>query len=291
MVGEKASIIIATHNRSDILKKTLNAMLLLDYPSLEIIVVNDASTDNTRQILSKFSGNVNFVNLEKNTGPAAARNIGIKKATGKYIVIMDDDCIPKKDWLKNLLKPFGGNVGMTSSFDIYGGGTSTAFLKTALDKTGLFDERFPYPYREDTDLVFRVMEEGYEVKPANAAFDHIHKSPIGLSRKIRYGLKRIKYHSVDPLLYKKHREKTKVFLDVKLGFIRNPMADFAVATGLWGRKKGESSFSFSSPQGVVLLSNKTALHTMLIILFGFSYVVLVKLARLYGSLKYRTLLL
>ena len=147
MDNEKnASIIVATYNRADILKKTLESMLNQDYPyKYEIIVVNDGSTDNTYQILQKISKNkkIKIHNIEKNSGPAVARNIGIKMARYPIIVIMDDDCIPEKNWLKKLVSGFSGNVGITTSFSMYGG-TSTAFFKKAIEEVGYFDTSFTF---------------------------------------------------------------------------------------------------------------------------------------------------
>ena len=79
----------------------------------------------------------------------------------------------------------------------------------------------------------------------------------------------MKVHMNDVLLFKKHPKETAEMLDIKLGFIRNPVKDFQVATGLWAGKK---NFSASSPQGVYFVRNKTPLHTILIILLGIFYV-------------------
>lgn len=283
-----ASIVVATYNRSEILEKALNAMLEQDFPSeYEIIVVNDCSTDNTVDVLKKFDG-IKGVNLDVNRGPASARNIGIKMAEFPVVVVMDDDCIPERNWLKKLVSGFSDNVGVTTSFSIYGG-TSTAYLKKAVEEVGYFDENFPFEYREDTDLVFKIMDRGYEVKfVPGAKFRHVHKIPASSLGKIKYIFRRLWVHQVDPLLYKKHPEQTTEFLDIRFGFLRNPVKDFQVATGTWG---GDRRFSLSSPQGITFIENKTPFHALLIILGGLTYVLAVKLARLYGGIKYRKLLI
>ncbi len=294
MSNEKnASIIIATYNRADILEKTLDSMLNQDYPfNYEIIVINDGSTDDTKQILQKFSKYKKFrsQSLEKNSGPATARNIGIEMTRYPIIVIMDDDCIPEKDWLQKLVSEFSGNIGITTSYSMRGG-TSTAFLKKALDEVGYFDESFPFAYREDTDLLFRILDRGYEIKFANAKFKHLHKPPKTIKAKISYALKRIWIHQSDVLLYKKHPERTKKFFNIKLGFIRHPIKDFKVATGLWSRYKKRRKFSLSSPQEIVLLQPKSIFHKILIFLGGIIYAIAVKLVRFYGSIKYKKLLI
>ncbi len=287
---KNASIIIATHNRADILEKTLHGMLNQNYPSkYEIIVINDGSTDNTNQILENFSKNrkIRTNNLKKNSGPAVARNLGIKIAKYPVIVIMDDDCIPEKYWLKKLASGFSDNIAMTTSFSIYGG-TSTAFLKKAVEEVGYFDESFPFSYREDTELVFKILDKGYDIKLIeNAKFKHLHKNPITIKEKVSYILKRIWIHQYDVLLYKKHPKRTKEFLDIKLGFIRDPIKDFKISTGLWYK----NNFSLSSPQGITFIQPKSILHKALIFLGGIFYTITVKFVRFYGSIKYKKLLI
>ena len=75
---------------------------------------------------------------------------------------------------------------------------------------------------------------------------------------------------------------------MKLGFIRNPWKDFAVATGLWGKSK---NINFGSPQGVVLVKGNSVPKRILALLLGIIYVIVIKLVRLYGSIKYKKLLL
>ena len=281
-----ATVVIATHNRENILRRTLERMLEQDFSDYEVIVVDDGSRDNTKSVLDEFSKNnkISAISYAKSGGPAKARNRGIDKAHGEIIAIMDDDCIPAKNWLGNLIAPFPKNpkIGIASSYSEFGG-TSTAYRKDLLLKSGKFDENFPFSNREDTDTVFKIQDLGFEVKKVKADFEHVHKQPQGLLNKIRYGLKRIWIHQVDPLLYKKHPQRTKEFMDIKFGFLRNPMADFKTATGLWA---SDGKMNFSSPQGIVLLQNKTPIHTSIIILLGIGYVFLVKSARLWGSIKY-----
>lgn len=286
---KNASIIVATHNRSGLLKRVLNALLTQSFSAkYEIIVVNDGSTDNTASVLSGFD-DVKKINLEKCVGPATARNTAMKEARYSVIVVMDDDCIPERDWLKNLVGGFGKNVGVVSSFGIHGkvyGGTSTAYLLKAVRGAGYFDEIFPFEYREDTDLVFRIRDMGYDTKYVpEAKFKHVHEGPKNVIAKLGYVLRRIWLHQVDSLLFKRHPVRTKEFLDIRYGFMRNPIKDFQVATGVW-----RGGFGLSSPQGISFIENKGPLHTLLIVFGGLGYVFAVKLSRLYGSVKYRKLL-
>jgi len=280
-----ASIVILTFNRQEVIGKTIKAMLEQDYPDYEIIVINDASKDNTKKVLEKFNDKkLTVINNEKEKGPCTARNQGIKLAKKEIIIIMDDDCIPEKNWLKTMISGFDSDkIGMVSGYSLHGG-TSTGFSKKALEKTGLYDEKYFY-YREDTDLVFRILDAGYEIKQVDARYLHDHKmeKPKNLIEFLKHSVKRIKNHKNDVLLYKKNPARTKKFLDIRLGFIVNPLNDFKAATGLW-HKGGK--MNLSSPRGIIFLENKSLIHSIIILFGGFFYVIAVKLVRLYGSIKF-----
>ena len=140
-------------------------------------------------------------------------------------------------------------------------------------------------YREDTDLVFRVKEAGYESKFVNAKFIHEHKmdAPKGIMGLIKYGLERASYHKNDVLLYKKHPKSAKEFLGIKFGFLVDPTKDFSAATGTWSGKK---KASLSSPRGIVFLENKSIIHALVILVGGISWVFVVKFYRLLASIKF-----
>jgi len=288
---KSASIVILTFNRQEVIEKTLNGMLKLDYPEYEVIVINDGSKDETKKVLERFKKEkkITVVNNEKEKGPCGARNQGIKMAKNEIVIIMDDDCIPEKNWLKQIMSGFDSDkIGMVSGYSIHGG-TSTGFSKKALEKIGLYDEEYFY-YREDTDLVFRIMDAGFEIKQVDARYLHDHKmeKPKNLIEFLKHSWKRVKNHKNDVLLYKKNPERTKKFLDIKFGFLINPLNDFKTATGLW-HKGGK--MNLSSPRGIIFIQNKSLLHSIVILFGGILYVITVKLVRLYGSLKFRKLLI
>jgi len=289
-----ASIIVCAYNQAGVLEKSLDAMKQLNYPSeYEVIVVNDGSTDSTKQLLDKkyaVDSLFRVIHLKKNSGLCVARNAGIKQAKKEIVVMMDQDCIPTKTWLKDLANGFDSEkIGMVTSFSKDSGGTSTAFPKKVLEKVGGFDENFFF-FREDSDLIFRVRDAGYETKFVKARFEHLHQQtkPKSLIDFAKYGIKRVKNHVNDVLLFKKHPKRAGELLDVKLGFIVNPKNDFAVATNLW---HPEGKLKLSSPQGITYIEAKTPAHTLIIILGGILYVLAVKTARLYGSIKFGKLLL
>ncbi len=88
------SIIIPTYNTQDFIEKGINSLVNQTYSHIEILIIDDKSTDNTVEVIqTKFPQNsrIKLIQKEKNSGPASSRNIGIKNATGKYIALLDSD--------------------------------------------------------------------------------------------------------------------------------------------------------------------------------------------------------
>lgn len=97
----KVSIIIPTFNRAYLLARAIESVLAQTYKDFEIVVIDDASTDNTKEVVKSFDDkNIQYIYHKKNMGGAAARNTGIKIARGYYIAFLDDD----DEWLGNKLE-------------------------------------------------------------------------------------------------------------------------------------------------------------------------------------------
>lgn len=93
----KASVIIATYNRGVCLTNAIDSVLAQTYKDIEIIVVDDGSTDDTRKILTPYMDKIKYI-FKQNGGCASARNVGIQASTGDFIAFLDDDDLfePKK---------------------------------------------------------------------------------------------------------------------------------------------------------------------------------------------------
>ena len=87
------SAIITTHNRADLLPRALQSVLAQTYSPLEIIVVDDASSDNTEEVVRDFQeeNDIRYIKNDTSQGPAETRNIGIRASTGTFIAGLDDD--------------------------------------------------------------------------------------------------------------------------------------------------------------------------------------------------------
>lgn len=97
----KYSVIVPIYNTSKYLDKCLNSILSQTNQDYEILCVNDGSTDNSLEILKKYNDDIKIINQE-NQGLSMARNNGVKKAKGKYILFVDSDDYLEKDLLRQL---------------------------------------------------------------------------------------------------------------------------------------------------------------------------------------------
>lgn len=101
------SVIIPAYNGEKHLAATLTSIINQDYVNLEIIVVDDVSTDSTAEIAKKIlenSGrNFQFIERSINGGQCAARNTGLKSASGEYIIFFDHDDLAEKNFVSSLL--------------------------------------------------------------------------------------------------------------------------------------------------------------------------------------------
>ena len=227
------SIIIPAYNEENNIADCINAVLNQDYRGkYEVIVVDDGSRDNTIKILKKFKKVKIF--RQKHKGPAAARNLGIRKAKGEIVIFTDSDCIPEKTWLQEMVKPFKNKkiIGvqgrykskqrnLTSRFtqleieDRYDrlkkqkyidflSTYSTAYKRAILIKNGGFDETFLTSSGEDPELSFRLENEGKMVFNFKAIVYHRH--PDNLKQYLRTKFWRAFWRI---LLYKKYPSKIK----------------------------------------------------------------------------------
>ena len=99
----KASIIVPVFNSEKYLEECINSALHQTYPAIEIIAVNDGSTDRSPEILNKYRNRITIIN-KKRGGVASARNKGINVSTGEWIKLLDNDDILYPNAVADLLE-------------------------------------------------------------------------------------------------------------------------------------------------------------------------------------------
>lgn len=115
----EVSVIIPVYNEENYIEKCLSSLLSQTYKNLEIIVVDDGSTDNTVKIIKSFK-KVSLLKGE-HKGPGFSRNLGAKQAKGKILVFVDADMTFEKDYIKNLISPMLENssvIGTTHDYEV-----------------------------------------------------------------------------------------------------------------------------------------------------------------------------
>ena len=141
--------VIVTYNRKELLKECIEALLKQDYKDLDILIVDNNSTDNTYSYIKHFIDNkkVFYKNTLENLGGAGGFNYGIREAIKMnydYIWIMDDDTIVKKDTLTKLLEAdskLNGNYGYLSSIALWTDNTPCLMNKQKVYKNTLSEDK------------------------------------------------------------------------------------------------------------------------------------------------------
>jgi glycosyltransferase involved in cell wall biosynthesis len=91
MINPTVSIIVPTYNRASYVKEAIRSALVQTFPDLEVIIVDDGSTDNTFEVVKRFNDpRIRFI-YQPNSGRSTARNRGMEAARGEYIALLDDD--------------------------------------------------------------------------------------------------------------------------------------------------------------------------------------------------------
>ena len=111
------SVVIPTYNRARLLAEALDSVLQQTCPPAEIIVIDDGSKDDTAQAMVPYGGKVRYV-CQENAGPAAARNHGMRLATGDFIALLDSDDLWVKDRLERQLKALEQHPGLDLLFGL-----------------------------------------------------------------------------------------------------------------------------------------------------------------------------
>ena len=145
MSAPLVSVIIPTYNRAALLCAAVDSVLQQTYRNIEIIVIDDGSTDETAEAVARYGNRVRYTR-RPNTGVNPARNLGLKQARGEFVALLDSDDLwaPYKIELQvRLLRSFT-DAGFTfSNFQIFRGGDPAADLYPVMDGLATWFEQVP----------------------------------------------------------------------------------------------------------------------------------------------------
>ncbi len=277
----RISVVVATYNAAATLTGCLDSLLKLNYPDYEVIVVNDGSTDGSEAIIRRYPFHAITT---PNMGVSAARNEGLRAATGDIVAYIDSDARADPDWLSYLATTFlkhdvvgvGGpnllppedNWVANCVYRSPGGptqvmlddesaehipGCNMAFLKSALEEIGGFDPIFTKA-GDDVDVCWRVLEKGYRIGFSPSAVVWHHRRPSAKA----YWRQQVGYGMSETLLERKHPNKFNPWgHTVWAGRIYAPYPFFrlfrqtVIYQGLWGSAGFQSMYD---PGGTGTLS-------------------------------------
>jgi GT2 family glycosyltransferase len=214
-VFRKASIIVVTYNNLGLNRLCLESIYArTEWPNFEVIVVDNNSTDGTPEYLKEAEEdfpNLRVILNDSNLGFAAANNIGLRQATGDYLVLLNNDTIVTRGWLSTLIRhlqadtsvgligPVTNTIGNEAKVDVgYSDPAdmpawAASFVRAhdgqvfsipmlamfcvvmrrdVFEKVGLLDEQFGIGLFEDDDYTHRVKTNGFRVVCAADAFVH-----------------------------------------------------------------------------------------------------------------------
>lgn len=222
------SVLITTHNRSELLRRALESVLHQTYKAIEVIVIDDGSTDDTEEVVSGYMkqySNLKYLKHAEPKGANVARNNGIRHAQGEYIAGLDDDDSISDNYIEALVNAYDDNyscvvagtkVAMPNKtilitkkeiisldtllyFNVVG--NQVLVKKENLIKAGLFDEALPSC--QDYDMWVRLISVCGPAKGVNTTFQFIYQN---------HDINRIsttfhKKFKGDLMFYKKHKNK------------------------------------------------------------------------------------
>lgn len=187
MLMPKVSVVIPTYNHARYLPYALNSVIKQNYPNLEVIVIDDGSTDRTAEVVKPYRSKINYV-FKANGGTPSALNLGLSLSTGKYICWLSADDALIADKVSKQVRLMESDSGLGFSYTSYIvidanskkqyevnspyypnkqemvkklmegcfiNGSSVMMNSSALKKVGYFDEGLPQAH--DYDLWFRFL--------------------------------------------------------------------------------------------------------------------------------------
>lgn len=187
------SVCVAAYNAEATIRPLLDSLCELEYPTYEVVIVDDGSTDATPDIVAEYTGEDSPVTLirQGNRGASAARNRGLQAAEHDIVAYTDSDTRVDSDWLTHLVAPFDDpDVGATTGETVFGtndtcaswvrsvdiarrnarrnettrlaNGPNCAFRREILATIGGFDP--DWFHAEDTAVSYEVYAHGYEIR-------------------------------------------------------------------------------------------------------------------------------
>lgn len=261
--------IIPVHNREELIGRAIESVLDQTHSDFELIVVYDASTDGTVDVINTYDDDrVNCSAFDNNQGANAARNAGIQRASGEYITFLDSDDEYKPTFIEKVIQGIAEapdyvqgvytsrrqvyqgeevNVDLASQilsdpqeivheYQAYGF-SNWAFRPNVFDQVGVLDESFPG--LQDREFMIRYLEK-YDFQPINEVLvtQHQHSGQMSPDKKLEALEK----------LHSKHNELSdetaQAYAEYQRGWLYAKSGDISKARNFFFRSLRKEPFTF-----------------------------------------------
>jgi len=227
------SVIIPAYNCEGTILKVIQGIRAQTFGGVEIIIVDDGSTDKTANVVKSVEG-ISYY-YQDNAGPATARNMGAQKARGDILFFTDSDCIPDPHWIESAIIHFdvpgvavvAGSYGIANKKNMLArivhkeilfrhahlmkkfpkvfGSYNFGIKKKVFQDAGEFNTTYCCASGEDNDLSYKILKRGHRIYfEKKALVHHYHPSRIVkyLREQFRHGFWRVKMYRDYPVMAK-----------------------------------------------------------------------------------------
>jgi glycosyltransferase involved in cell wall biosynthesis len=239
------SIIIPSYNSQQTIGKCLDSIFSSDYPKnkYEVVVVDDCSTDNSANIVKTYP--CKLIKLNKNSGPATARNSGAKKSRGDILVFIDSDVVIEKNTFNLTASSFNKESACLTAINTKKSdyNFSTDFLnlldyfiflkspryvilpctsycaikKNIFEDLGGFNENYKKSHVEDLELGIRLVNKGYKIY-LNKKLKFTHLKKYTFLNFLKHGFFR-SFYRIKILLNGKYTKTTSSYYPLNILFL------------------------------------------------------------------------
>lgn len=230
----RVAITVPAYNAEKHIAQLLEVLIQQTRMPDEIIIVDDGSTDATSAVIQRYAEESSIIKYiyQNNSGPAAARNKAWRSSNADICIFTDTDCIPRKNWIEELLKPFtsndvgaaGGNCKTINTYNVLArfigceydwryknvkdeidahSSYNLAVRRCILEDVGGYNEEYPVASGEDWDMTYKISRKYKIIFMRTAIVGHYHPERFWryMKTQMRRAFDRVK-------LYNDHPDKT-----------------------------------------------------------------------------------
>jgi glycosyltransferase involved in cell wall biosynthesis len=271
------SVIIATYNRAAYLSECLESLVLQTYKNFETIIVDDGSTDNTPDVVNKFTNllNIKYLKISNSGFPGKPRNIAVKNASAEWLCFLDSDdkwtkdklqtCLPflnEYDVIYHKLKYFGSGkpfyrITIPSTqvqhpvfIDLMTRGNSIALSSSLIKKNiflkvgGFFDDNASIGGLDDYDLWLKtsLITNKFKFVPKTLGLYRIHYSNMTENSFTQIEKINTVYKKYLPMLDKRYHAQAAIIKDYYIAIVYERMKDYKKAIELYKESLKANNF-------------------------------------------------